>query len=431
MIKKYSAYLIAGLVLLPAFLFAQFNNNTTSPFSRFGLGDLQSHTHGRTSAMGGATLGSRNSQQVNIANPASYTSTDSLAFLFEFGMNGKFSSYKNDIDHFATNDVNFRYFVMSFPITRKVSTALGLTPYSDVGYDIQVNQELPNSGNVRYLYYGEDSLSRAFWGVAVSPLKNISVGANLYYFFGSLQRKSNVTFPNNIEMYSIEKNDGLRLRDFGLNYGIQATIPMEKDQSITLGATFSNKPKFTAFSTDISLKTLYLYDDSGNPFGDVDTLSYRDELKGKIQMPMSVGLGVSYVKKNKLELNADYQFEQWTKARFLNESYFFLTDRSIFSVGGEYIPEKFSIRSYTSRMAYRAGLRYEKTYLNISNQQVNDFGISFGVGLPVYRSNSTINISAELGRRGNTSDDLVRENYVKLNLSVNLYDLWFVKRKFD
>lgn len=431
MIKKYSAYLIAGLVLLPAFLFAQFNNNTTSPFSRFGLGDLQSHTHGRTSAMGGATLGSRNSQQVNIANPASYTSTDSLAFLFEFGMNGKFSSYKNDIDRFATNDVNFRYFVMSFPVTRKVSTALGLTPYSDVGYDIQVNQELVNSGNVRYLYYGEGSLSRAFWGLAVSPVKNISVGANLYYFFGSLQRKSNVIFPNNAEMYSIDKTDALRLRDFGLNYGVQATIPMEKDQSITLGATFSNKPRFTAFSSDISLKTLYLYDDSGTPFGDVDTLSYRDEVKGKIQMPMTMGMGVSYVKRNKMELNADYQFEQWSKARFLNESYYFLTNRSIFSVGGEYIPEKFSIRSYTARMAYRAGLRYEKTYLKIGNQQVNDFGISFGVGLPVYRSNSTVNISAELGRRGSTNNDLVRENYLKLNLSVNLYDLWFVKRKFD
>ena len=232
-------------------------------------------------------------------------------------------------------------------------------------------------------------------------------------------------------MYSIEKNDGLRMRDFGLNYGIQATIPMEKDQSVTVGATLSNKPKFTAFSSDISLKTLYLYDESGNPFGDVDTLAYRNEVKGKVQMPLTVGLGVSYVKRNKLELNADYQFEQWTKARFLNESYFFLTDRSIFSVGGEYIPEKFSIRSYTSRMAYRAGLRYEKTYLNIGNQQVNDFGISFGVGLPVYRSNSTVNVSAELGRRGSTSDNLVRENYIKLNLSVNLYDLWFVKRKFD
>lgn len=429
--KTYSALIIAGLVLLPAFLFAQFNNNTTSPFSRFGLGDLHGYTHGRTTAMGGATLGSRNSQQINFANPASYTSTDSLAFLFEFGLNGKFSDYKNDLGSFSTNDINFRYFSMSFPITRRISTAIGLTPYSDIGYDIQINQELENSGPARHIYYGEGSLTRAFLGFGVRPLKNISIGANIFYFFGSLTRNASITFPENLEMYMIQKNDALRLRDFGVNFGLQATIPLEKEQSITIGATLENKPKFTSFNSDIAFKSLVLYDSSGNPYGSSDTISYKSEVKDKIQMPLSAGVGLSYVKKNKLEINADYYFQQWSKATFFGEPYHFLTDRSIVAVGGEYIPDKFSIRSYSSRIAYRAGLNYENSYLLIGNQQVNDFGISFGVGLPVYRSNSTINISAELGKRGSTKNNMVRENYMKLNLSVNLYDFWFVKRRFD
>lgn len=429
--KTYSAFIIAGLVLLPAFLFAQFNNNTTSPFSRFGLGDLHGQTHGRTNAMGGATLGSRNSQQINFANPASYTSTDSLAFLFEFGVNGKFSDYKNNLGNFSTNDINFRYFSMSFPITRRISTALGLTPYSDVGYDIQINQNLENSGQVRHIYYGDGSLSRAFLGLGVRPFKNISVGANLFYFFGSLSRNASITFPQNQEMYVVQKIDGLRLRDFGVNFGLQATLPLSKDQSLTVGATVENRPKFTAFNSDISFKSLVLYDQSGNAYGDNDTISYRSEVKDKIQMPLSTGIGFSFVKLNKLEINADYYFQQWSKATFFGEPYHFLTDRSVISIGGEYIPDKFSIRSYTSRIAYRGGLQYENSYLIIGNQQVNDFGISFGVGLPVYRSNSTVNVSAELGRRGSTKDNMVRENYMKLNLSVNLYDFWFVKRRFD
>lgn len=429
--KTYSALIIAGLVLLPAFLFAQFNNNTTSPFSRFGLGDLHGYTHGRTAAMGSATLGSRNSQQINFANPASYTSTDSLAFLFEFGLTGKFSDYKNNIGSYTTNDINFRYFSMSFPINRRVSTAIGLTPYSDIGYDIQVNQELENSGPARHIYYGEGSLTRAFLGFGVRPLKNISVGANIFYFFGSLSRNASITFPENLEMYIVQKNDALRLRDFGLNFGIQATLPMENEQLVTIGATLENKPKFTSFNSDISFKSLVIRDPSGNPYGDSDTISFRSEVKGKIQMPLSAGVGLSYVKKNKLEINADYYFQQWSKATFFGEPYHFLTDRSIFAVGGEYIPDKFSIRNYTSRIAYRAGLNYENSYLIIGNQQVSDFGISFGVGLPVYRSNSTINISAELGKRGSTKNNMVRENYMKLNLSVNLYDFWFIKRRFD
>src|SRR5665648_222779 len=117
-------YFLVGLLLLPALLSAQFNNNTTSPYSRFGLGDLQSNSFGRTAAMGGASLASRNSQQINTSNPASYTAVDSLAFLFEFGVNGKFSSYKNNISSFTSNDVNFRYFAMNFQITNWLATSM-------------------------------------------------------------------------------------------------------------------------------------------------------------------------------------------------------------------------------------------------------------------------------------------------------------------
>ncbi len=83
------------------------------------------------------------------------------------------------------------------------------------------------------------------------------------------------------------------------------------------------------------------------------------------------------------------------------------------------------------RIAYRGGLKYEKSYLMIGNEQIKDFGISFGVGLPVYRSLSTINISAEIGQRGTTDFNLIKEQYAKLTLNVNLHDIWFVKRKFD
>lgn len=427
--------LLTGMLLFPAMLFAQFNNNTTSPFSRFGLGDLHHLSHGRGAAMGGASLGSRNSQQINIANPASYTAVDSLAFLFEFGLSGKFSGYKSELGKFSTNDVNFRYFAMNFPITSRIAASMGLTPYSDVGYDLYVRDSIPLSGNVDYMYYGEGSLSRAFLGLAVEPFKNVSVGANLYYFFGTLSRSSTVGFPNNTEMYSIRKNDVIRLRDFGMNFGIQATLPMKNEQSLTFGATLENKPSFTAFNSDINIKqvsvTVY---QGGSPqtYSDSDTLSFRNEVKDKITLPLSAGAGLSYVKKNKLEINADYYYQGWSKAVFpfglTNE---LLKDRSVISLGGEVIPDKFSIRSFFSRVAYRGGLRFENSYIAINNQQIKDFGMSFGVGLPVYRSNSTVNISAEIGKRGSTKNNLIRENYARLNLNVDLYDLWFIKRRFD
>ncbi len=429
------ALLFTGFLFIPAILFAQFNNNTTSPFSRFGLGDLHAYTFGRTTGMGGASLGSRSPQQINIANPASYTSVDSLSFLFELGISGKFSSYRNDLGKFSADDVNFRYFAMSFPVSRRIATSIGLTPWSDVGYDIQVSDSIPGSGNVDYLYYGDGSLSRAFFGLAYRPFKNISVGANLYYFFGTLSRRSVVSFPNNMEMYAIQRNEEIRLRDFGANFGIQATFPMKNDQMITFGATLENKPSFTAFNTDITIKNVSIttYENSSpQTYSDSDTISFKNQVEDKITLPLSAGAGVSYVKKNKLEINADYYFQAWSKAKFpfgiTNE---LIKDRSLIAIGGEYIPEKYSIRNYFRRVAYRGGLRYENSYIAINNQQIKDFGMSFGVGLPVYRSNSTVNISAEIGKRGSTQNNLIRENYAKLNFNVNLYDLWFIKRRFD
>ena len=418
--------ILVGLLCFPALVFAQFNNNTTSPYSRFGLGDIHSTNFGRLAAMGGASIASRNSFQINTSNPASYTAVDSLSFLFEFGINGKFSSYSNDITSMQTNDVNFRYMAMNFQITNWLGTSLGLTPYSDVGYDVKVNQTVENTGDVYSNYYGEGSLSRAYFGAAFQLFPTISVGANLNYLFGTLNRNSEIYFLGASDFYNIQKYQSIRVRDFGLNFGVQATIPMENKQHLNVGLVLENKPEYTAFISDITQKNL-----TSGSTTDQDTLNFQDEEKGIIQLPFTFGAGISYVKENELEVNLDYIHQSWSKAKFFGSTNPVLTDLDKFAIGAEWIPDRFSIRSYLNKVAYRAGIKYEKSYLLLENQQINDFGISFGVGLPVYRSNSTINISAEFGRRGTKENNLVLENYAKINLSANLYDLWFIKRRFD
>lgn len=422
---------MAGLLIMPALLFAQFNNNTTSPYSRFGLGDLHSYSFGRTAAMGGASLASRNNQQINMSNPASYTAVDSLGFMFEFGVNGKFANYSNDITSMNANDVNFGYFAMNFQITNWLGTSMGLTPYSDVGYDVNITDEIENAGKILYQYTGGGSLSKAYFGLAVNPVKNISVGANLNYMFGLLSRTGQTYFLESSSFYKNQRNETLRIRDFNLNFGIQGTIPIKSDQRVTLGAVIENKPKYTGFYSDLNTKYISIPLGSNNYASDLDTISNVNEDNINIQFPLTYGFGISYVKDNQLEINADYYHQSWSDVNLPGGGNDVLTDLNKFAVGAEWIPDRFSIRSYLSRIAYRAGLKYENTYLLIDNQQINDFGISFGVGLPVYRSNSTINVSAELGRRGTKKDNLILENYAKLNLSVNLYDLWFIKRRFD
>ena len=416
-------------MLLPGVVLAQFNNNTTSPYSRFGLGDLQPKTFGRTAAMGGASLASRNPQQINTANPASYTAIDSLVFLFEFGMSGKFSNFASKTGSMNANDINFRYFAMNFQINNWLATSLGLTPYSDVGYDVSFNEEVENTGNVFYNYFGDGSISKVYYGLALEPFKNFSIGANLNYYFGKISKKGDVNFESS-DQTDIEILDFTRLSDFALDFGAQATLPIKNDK-LTLAAVFENKPGITSYKAD-SVHAV----DPNSPTTILDlqpgqTLPDFNEVKGEIQFPLTYGFGISYVKENKLEINADYYHQAWNEASFFGAPNQYLTNLDKFAVGAEWIPDKFSIRSYLNKIAFRAGLKYEKSYLFINNQQINDLGISFGVGLPIYRSNSTVNVAAEIGRKGTKNNNLLVENYAKLNLSVNLFDMWFIKRRFD
>lgn len=413
--------------MFPALLFAQsFNNNTSSPYSRFGLGDLQSYGYGRSAAMGGASLASRYNQQINLSNPASYTAIDSLTFMFEFGVDGTYSNFKNDLGSANTNDVNFQYFAMKFQINSWIAVTLGLTPYSDMGYVVDVNEEIDNVGAVLTKYYGAGTISNAFFGIGVEPFKNVSIGANLNYKFGKLDHNAEVYFLDASDFYGIQQYGNFRLSDFGFDFGVQVTLPIKENTHIVLAAVLENKPEYKAHFSNITQKNL----SSANTI-DRDTLFYTEEKESTIKMPLTVGGGVSFVKKNVLEINIDYFHQSWSNANFFGSRGAFLTDLNKFAIGGEWIPNKFSIRSYVSKIAYRAGFKYEETYLMFGDQQINDFGISFGVGLPIYRSNSTLNVAAEFGKRGTTQNGLVLENYARLNLSVNLYDLWFVKRRFD
>lgn len=416
--------------MFPTLLFGQFNNNTTSPYSRYGVGDLHGYSFGRSTAMGGAALASRYEQQINLANPASYNAIDTLGFMFEFGINGRFSEYSNDLGSYEASDVNFQYFAMNFHVSNRFGAVLGLVPFSDVGYNVVVSEEVPNSGAIRTNYYGVGTLSKAFMGLAVEPFKNLSLGANFSYTFGLLNRNTEVAFLDAADFYQIQQYKSIRLTDFGVDFGAQYTIPLKDKKKIILAGVIQ-KPKYRALNSDITLKNITVGNQTVGYSTDQDTLNYLQETKGTVEYPLAFGLGFSYVKENSLEINADYYRQGWGEAKFFGDKSDYLTDLNKFALGAEWIPDKFSIRSYTQRVAYRVGFSYEQTYLTFDKNQINDFGISFGVGLPVYRSKSTINLAAQFGKRGTKENNLVLENYFRFNASVNLYDLWFIKRRFD
>jgi hypothetical protein len=63
---------------------------------------------------------------------------------------------------------------------------------------------------------------------------------------------------------------------------------------------------------------------------------------------------------------------------------------------------------------------------------VNEFGASIGAGIPLRRTYSKINFYIDYTRKSVTGAPYIyNENYFTIGASINMYDFWFVKRKYD
>jgi hypothetical protein len=68
--------------------------------------------------------------------------------------------------------------------------------------------------------------------------------------------------------------------------------------------------------------------------------------------------------------------------------------------------------------------------LNLKNQAIKDFGITFGLSLPIGNF-SKANIGVEIGKLGTKNAGLIEEKYTNIMLGFSLSDIWFIKRKYD
>jgi hypothetical protein len=108
-----------------------------TPYSVFGIGNLskQGNTHNR--GRGAVGIATRNRRYINYLNPASVTARDSLSFMADFSLAGSNRLFTQGDLNNVHNTVNVYDFMISFPIYRKSAMMLGITPMSDVGYQMK------------------------------------------------------------------------------------------------------------------------------------------------------------------------------------------------------------------------------------------------------------------------------------------------------
>jgi len=418
-------FIIFGLIVALTFNVVG-QTRIASPYSRYGLGDLQNVNYLGNISMGGISYGYRNPSSVNYANPASYTAFDTNSFVFETGLNSQTVQLKTTNLSEVTNYTSLSYLTFGFPVTKWWGASMGLLPYSSVGYKISDYTSMPEVGKVKYLYEGDGGLNQFYFGNGFKLFKNLSVGFNASYLFGYLNQTRTITFPDSINFLSTRLINSTRINDFLFNFGTQYHKTWKSGYSIVIGLEYSASTSLTAKQDSFA----YSFTTDGVNESVKDTIVNSSNVKGKIVMPQSFGGGITFGKSDRWLLGIDYQMQDWSKfSSFgVKDS---LKNSWTTAFGAEYTPKSTAVSGYWKRVHYRMGARYSKSYLELRNTQLSDYAVSLGFGLPLKRSKTAVNIGFEYGERGTTLNSLIKEQYGRVILSVSAYEPWFYKHKFD
>ena len=405
---------------------------TSSPYSRYGLGEMRGDLLPQLRAMGGIATGVRYINgygNINISNPASYSA---LALTtIDVGLFGNITELsKNDRSessyNFALSHINF-----GIPMGRAGAFSFGIMPYSDVGYSYAVPGKLDTT-NISNLYSGAGGTSKAYFGYGIQITKNFSVGVNASYIFGTLEQINSVEFPDDVGALNVRTDSSQYVKGFSFDYGLQYFQPLGNNLSLTIGyAGTAGSPLNTSTSRVITRTPTSVEDDREHL--PEDTISVSNGLKQKITMPMKHSIGFSIAKGNNWLVGGDFNYAKWSDFR-VGDHNPHLTDSYGFSVGGQITPDVTSV-NYFGVVDYRLGFKYNKSYVNINNQDINQMALTVGFGFPLPSlfgsSFYKINFATEFGQMGTLSNNLVRERYINFNLGFTLNDSWFRRRYYD
>lgn len=427
------------LTFLFFFTFSAFGQKLiNSPYSRFNIGSLEPTGSFRSQAMGGLSTSLRDINTIYFFNPASYTSLDTNSFIFDFGFDYGQNRMPDGEGTYVSDDMNFAHLLMGMPLKKGGGMAFGIVPVSNGYYNMieNVTKDHPDYdevvGEYSSTHKGEGVLTNLFVGAGFNITKNLSAGVNLTILFGKLKRTNSNNFSDK-ELYNVYSNSSieeLRLGGTNLNYGIQYNLPLKNNYFLTAGASISTGKNYRS--------TYDLSNTKFTVFGTTDTIMSIHEKGRDTYIPGTLRIGASIAKRNKFSAGLEYESAKWSKAK-IPGSVGYAADTRSYAFGAEFIPDKFSNYSFLKKIEYRIGAHMGDEYQIFYGEQIKEIGASFGFGIPLsnslkdpVRSRSRINVFFDYSKKsGSAANGLHTENFYTVGVSLNFYDFWFVKRKYD
>lgn len=416
MFKK---FITCILLVIGSFAFAQQGLN--SPYSFYGLGSNNFKGTVENRSMGGISNYS-DSIHLNLRNPAAYGSLKAVAFTGAISVESVNYKDNNSSDQFNITSVD--YFALGLP-TKIGGFGAELIPETTVGYKISaLGDEQLNE------FEGRGGLNSFRLAYGVQPFKNLNIGASLNYRFGNSENKALIIL-NNVQ-YSTRDLNINQFSGLSYNFGAMYDIPLKN--KVRIRTSFNYVPAAT-INVDNNRTIAAIRFGNNNSEIVVNELSFGDA-NFDVELPDLLTLGIGVGKETSWYVGLDYvregqsNFDALTFNNTENASY---VASNKFRLGGFYIPryDEPNQKRFYKRFVYRAGLRFEETGLNINGQNIEEFGISFGVGIPGGSFFTNANLGLEYGQRGTTSNNLVQENFFSFFLNFTFNDRWFIEKKYN
>lgn len=416
--------LIAFFCVAAHGLFAQ--NGTISPYSYFGIGDHRNNGTVDNQMMGGVSMYG-DSIHINLSNPAAYSKLKLTTYTA--GISHREYRLKDFNEEQNLSVTNLDYLSIGFPIADKLGVGFGIMPYSSVGYSLNSVMDNAQGAEVTNIYEGDGGINRLYASVGFEPIKNLSLGVTVNYNFGNLEYQR-IQSVEDVQFGTLDNRES-KINGYDFKYALNYN-PVIKDKYTLYTSVLVNTQGNLVSKNTQTLGSFSLSNGNNVEVVDVD-LDASNLRNTELKIPTRTTLGLGFGENKKWFLGAEYSFQQMSdfENRFLGLENVTYSDANTYAFGGYWVPDYRALSGYFKRVTYRAGLRYDVSGLVVNEKEINNFGITFGLGLPLGSSFSNLNLGFELGRRGTTDANLIEESYFKVNVGLSLNDRWFQQRKIN
>ena len=426
--------------------FAQEN----SPYSRYGLGDLTPNHNVFTRGMGGISAAITDNNSINFTNPASLPAITNTIFDVGTEIDYRILKSSNPAKKFTSANTYVSYLQMAFPLStpkmikKNILWAMnfGLKPVSKINYKIEKNERLSGIDSLNTMYEGSGGVNQVNIGTGIR-IKNLSVGINTGYMFGSKDYSTRLTFISDSASnyyYMSNSENKTTFGGFFITGGLQYDLTLAKDtkgnstKNLKFGL-YGNLQQNLNAKKNLIRETIF-YDAIGNLY-QLDSVYQEKDVQGKIKFPAMVAAGAVYQDANWL-LGADFEYGNWASYRFYGQTDAVQNNWTV-RLGAQYFPAKANtpVKKYLNFVKYRAGFYYGPDYIKTTAKRP-EYGFTIGTGMPlttIKRISYTgeyvvLNTGLEFGSRGNKQTNL-RETLLRFSIGVSMNARWFQKPKYN